>query len=389
MPTLVETFLQVDEPTYKKALAALVEYLKAPERAATVRLAIYGLAAGTQWKATGSLYNSLFPKDRRVELTEHRMSRFVEGRHGAHDDRFAALFSLLVVHEVAKNPDLKKNIFMSAAYTVNDTLHKVSAYLAHGAAEILFPPADALPYPLLISQCRHQFGLSGDDGAVARLIFGPTGVESHRLNDYSYYALYRYGSIRGRIVKTFLAIMSPQVGPYGCFSFTHVYRQNDRKPLRTTRGGVVSFDEAIYLFGASSTNVARTKPITHGLKAMVIPHASILNDHRCAAGLFLSNAGDWRPLLGRVALLHIGFQSEIGPLDHEKAGIKVLPDEAALCADVDAHCQRWFDLAERKDEVGVIQERVLRYMNNCPSEDRTTDLSQDGILRALATESED
>lgn len=205
------------------------------------------------------------------------------------------------------------------------------------------------------------------------------------MNDYSYYVLYRYGSIRTRIVKTFLAIMCPQVGPFGCFSFTHIYRQNSRKALRTTRGGVVSFDEAIYLVGASSTTIGRTKPVTHGLKALVVPHASILNDHRCAAGLFLSNAGDWRPLTGRIAFLHMGFQSEIGPMDHEKAGIKVLPDEAALCADIEAHCQR-FGLAERKEDVGVIQERVLRYMNNSPSEDRMTDLRQDGILRALATE---
>ena len=122
--------------------------------------------------------------------------------------------------------------------------------------------------------------------------------------------VYRYSTMAREIVKTFLVVTTPAKDNFDLFRFSHIYKT--RAVVRISRGAVVAFQESAYLLGAGARRLLGGRMgRPGGLKVMALPLDDLQVDFRLVPGVYLSTALKWQPIVGRLALVHIGFASQL------------------------------------------------------------------------------
>jgi len=390
-PTLVENLLNAGPAGLSEAIANLEEFFRSPKHHGPLRLAVLGLVSHDQqhdkkWRDANDRFKELFKgtdlidKTRRtagssrrfLNFHEHSISRFALGTHNQ-DERLSAYLALFVIHEVDRFPAFMDRPLVSEAFSLGQTLARVREYLHRRNLHVL---KGAYQLGDLISTLRSAFNVQKDD-EITSYFFGG-GDQSRNV---SYYAMYRYSTRRDEIVKSFIAILSPKVNALDSYSFTHVYAKNSKKGAkRVSRGAIVALQRSVYFLsgGGLLTGASDTPPV-QGIKAFAIPYVAFVPDHRLLTGVMLSNSWSWQPIIARLALVHLGFDSKTGAINHELAGIRFL-QRTDLAQDIKGLCER-FKLEEFSEDP---VKYVLEKMNNFPRVDMTE--GSEGLLRALTIE---
>ena len=124
-------------------------------------------------------------------------------------------------------------------------------------------------------------------------------------------------------------------------------------------------------------------PLNRGLKAFVIPHAAFDPDHRLLTGVMISNSRQWYPVVGRIAMVHLGF-SGLNKITDETVGIRFFEDHGQLKEDTVSMCSRLNLEAGYAEKANAY---VLSKINNYPTVDlNRNDRRPLGLLRALTIE---
>lgn len=389
-------------------------------------------APGKQdWSKANKIFVTLFPTGKPRPFnhfnTSNSLKRFVMSTADHLDMRLAACFWLLTCHMLERNPDLERHINLAEAsgevqVFVGDVGRWISAkqVLSVSGAKLPQQTERAAQRPgTLVQHAMHMMSTNSDDRRVARLFDkdsnlarGPlTGLSDAQAigiapgnaavkSTKSYYAIYRYSTIRGEIVKTFMCILPPKSGEVPHYTFRHFYKGLNSE-LRKTQGPVLHYLRTTYFLGGSSTG---TDPQLNGLKLIAIPEGTRNGNHRLLTGLFLSSAGGWQPIVGRLAMLYLGSRSDDqASIMHDAVGIGVryrsvedVPPRFAgskaearaepltLAEDL-AHMEKDFEAARGLDKpVSELNECILQMIDNFPDEDRNK--SFEGLPRALTIE---
>jgi hypothetical protein len=103
----------------------------------------------------------------------------------------------------------------------------------------------------------------------------------------------------------------------------------------------------------------------------------------------LSNSQTWYPIVGRFAMIHVGFSNNLHEITDEHVGIDFFDDQEELKADIPAVCSR-FKLggdAYTKKALAYVLEKI----NNYPQVDlgrakKAQARRKQGLLRVLTIE---
>ena len=191
-----------------------------------------------------------------------------------------------------------------------------------------------------------------------------------------------------QIIKTFLVVNSPGQSDNDTFTFVHIYKtKNPRGDVvkRISRGALIGFDDVFCFFGASARSLNDTMDKAKGLKVVSLPITSFTYEQRLLGGVFLSTSLHWQPIVGRIALVHIGFKSTLGAgLSDNDIQLGALNTKDELVNDLKS-----FGGGQSKSdrELSEIAEFVRRQINNKPFVDHTSEIPE--IFRSLATENVD
>jgi hypothetical protein len=389
MPTSVDNILTKGPAIAGQVVTILSNFFSDTAKRGTLRLAVLGVidlqGDDPTWLAATQDFNRLF-KDKLPTFeplpegrgAQKNIKRFIFRNQASDRDTLDALLSMYVIHKVELDSNLSGRPFIKIAFTIDDTLNRVWAFLRRGGTDI-DSIALASDFRSLLGVMRGVFG-TGHDQSIKSWLFGSDDL-THRV---SHYVMYRYSTRWGGVVKSFLTIMNPEVSGFGHYYFVHVYGPNqDHANRRLTYGGVIGFDTSIYFVGggrlASDLPTAR---LTRGFKAFAIPQPAFKPDHRLLTGLMLSNSESWHPLISRFAMIHVGFRMHKQQMTHNDVRIRFIKDddETGLEADIAILCNK-FDM-----DVSEVTAYVLDKMNNYPTVDLSTDHVRKGLLRALTIE---
>lgn len=463
--SLVQQLLTGDKKRLARVVADLAVYFNSSDTSAMLRMALLGLA-NRKWKDTdhdfklfvspSQAFNATPPEPLRPTLryNENTLERFATGETERVDDpRQLAYMALYILHnehilrrpldqqggeqqtDPQQQPDrlrplssVKINALFKSAFSLNSVLDRAREYLATSDTRMLALDTGGILLRELLKTIR--LALASHDDATIRTNFfggipedpGVSGSGSRQgrstkepapdpaRKNISFYAVYRASVDRDEIVKTFLAILGPDVRGLDCYSFLHAYDAAGIEIRRLSRGAVLQFQDSIYFIsGAGNTRDGSTShaPVRQGLETFAVPNRAFGRyAHRLLSGVQLSNAEAWQPLIGRFAMLHLGFSwvadeaaskhlartTAKGLLNHSNVGIGLLK-RADLQRDITTLCNR-FGLAKAaanaNDKLVELRRKfaeeayafVAEAINNCPPRDRMQ--REDGhLFRAL------
>lgn len=208
--------------------------------------------------------------------------------------------------------------------------------------------------------------------------FAPTARDS------SYYIAYRFSTEKGRIVKTLLTIDAAAADGVHDYAFSHIYSARNGIE-RITSGDLLLYRRNIYLVGQSARRLQNGTENPSALKAIALNVLDLEIDYKKATGVFLSTALNWQPIVGRFALLHLGFGSKIAAPKKEELGLRANLEKHELKNDIETHLQR--DGATHADSDSKdLTEFVLNHANNQPYFDRQRAELAEGLERSIAIE---
>lgn len=387
--TPVEALVARGPAELSAAVAHLKDFLAKPERRAALRLALLGVVDRRrderQWQSATADFNRLFDEQVRNRMPEgplrfnaKSIMRFALGNFENQDQRLEAFLAMYVIHQVERRPNLiEENTLVTEAFTVGNTLTRVREYLRSGKPAVLSPHTSGYDVRGLLRTMHIALGTNDDH--IKGLLFGGAAAAMPISN----YVMYRYSTRRGEIVKSFLAILSPDVNDLGCYSFTHVYGPADSNSRRISRGAIIGFQRSIYFLAGGGMIVERgstVAPLSRGLKAFGVPHSAFAPDHRLLTGLMLSNSLSWHPVVARFAMMHVGFSSRLGDVTDESAGIRFFSAHD-LQTDISEMCAT-FNLGGPEYAAAALA-YVIEKINNYPKVDLA---GGEGLLRALTIE---
>jgi len=253
---------------------------------------------------------------------------------------------------------------------------------------------------LVSSALRDLLKVDPDDQKnIARWLFDETdSTNIQAMKERSYYTLYRYSTHIPEIVKTFLVITSPALSGLGSFSFAHIYMSKRNRLKRIARGTLITFQRSIYFLGMSAQvrsgrgldTLGRPKiDQPEGLKVFAIPISEAQSGFDLLPAVYMSNSLKWHPIVGRLAMVHIGFESTVGPLSDANPAVQpaILLSPEALADDL----RKILALGgpQSKENPAELAKKILIKINNRPHCDR--DLAgrdTAGVQRALFPEDE-
>lgn len=164
------------------------------------------------------------------------------------------------------------------------------------------------------------------------------GAASNNPKPNAAYAIYRYATTAGRIIKTFLVVNSPGKAEGGpdLFNFVHMYRaqKNYGNGTRVSRGVVTVLSDSVYFVGVGVRQRGPLFDRPDGLKIISAPAKEWDYDPTKIAAVYLSSNSKNGTIVGRAAFVHIGFESIIGNLTDEQIVPQPIEDEAGLLADL-------------------------------------------------------
>jgi hypothetical protein len=431
METAVEKLFASGDAAVIGILPPLEAFMADPVKACALRLILLGLADDTQksrFSFTALLreWNRLLGLMARrgdratkqalqkgFEFNEHAISRYVFLKNEPHDvKRTTALLALLVVHEIERGggAEVSTQRLIKSARDAVEFVDPINSYVRNGDISSLKQQAvtkganekDLSAQDLeglANSSLRTLLKVDPDDQRnIARWLFRETDIRKlFATPERSYYVLYRYSTQTPEIVKTFLVIDSPALSGLNCFTFVHIYGSERNRVRRITRGTLVGFPQSIYFIGMSAHVLRGRDPLgrpnvdqPQGLKIMVIPASETQGSSDLIPGVYMSNGLRWNAIVGRIALIHIGFQSVIGELSDTDSAVtpSILHGSDAFQEDLRKICAIPRS-AVSNENVADLAQRTLIRINNRPFCDRDRpDIAVEGVMRALLPEDE-
>ena len=362
-------------------------------------------------KTTGTKFSK---NDGSLLLGEHDIQRFAFLEHQPRRiEKRAAQLALLVAH---KSAQLKDQNFpgwrlYQSGVAVWECSASVDDFLNTGDTEALqtdarsssgisvtlddviaSTPRDDIE-ALVTKALRSMIGIDlGELDRICRRFFDARDLKSVA-RERSYYVAYRCSTQPPEIVRTFLIIDGPELSGVGAFSFTHVYEAQRKKIKRITRGMLLGLEDAYYFIGASAKLLhgrdEKNRPRldrTSGLKMIAIPETQARTNEQVPAGVYMSNSLNVQPIVGRIALLHLGYKSVVGELTDEaiRPGIVVSSDKLA---DDIRGLTKIPNVSPQAEDADELAKEILMRINNLPYCDRKRgDLQTVGGIRALHAE---
>jgi len=366
-------------------------FLEGTERRAALRLAVLGVIDkkydDPQWTNTAKEIASLFEGKLLTPLNcdDKTLKRFALGIHTAQDSGLYALLAMYVIHQLERRPNLRDiRLPLKEALSTGSTLNRLQEFLQTGDHAILSPHTSGYDVGGLLSVVHGALG-TGDQKTIRDHLFGGT-----RRGPISSYAMYRYSTGWEGIVKSFLTILSPEISGLPSYTFLHVYGGGSEADpsKRISRGTVLGFSSSIcFLAGGGMIIDAETAqaPLNRGLKAFAVPHAAFDPDHRLLTGVMLSNSRQWYPIVGRLAMLHVGFSDKKGEITDKGVGINHFY-KGDLASDIADLCEK-FKLGKKAYQTRAIN-YILEKINNYPKVDieARPDRTAHGLLRSITIE---
>lgn len=389
MTTRIEEFLR--DPSADRLIEMLSTFLAAPGHETAVRATALALTPksrnGRDWRSMTNQFRRLFPP-KTYEIGDEDIRRYIEGLNYPRRKTLKSRLALLCIHMVEANPVLLENDpFANDAFLVNDVFSRVKSFTETKSSSSFATPQSGDLFNT-INRIFNALQLTPDNGKIRQLLFGALGPQEDRtFADTSYYAVYRHSTGKGRIVRTLLALKSPAEGQVNCFSFTHVYNSGRRPQKRITRGPVLSFEHCAYFAGLTSAEVGRGSIPGRGVELIAFPGLSGLAnpDHKLLRGLCLSHGVGWQPIVGRLAMIHLGFRSELERVVNDvSVAVRAIGTTSELVADLEG-LDRDFQIS---DKVGLpiadIRAYILEHINNVSRDDKPP--GTDTLFRALTIE---
>jgi hypothetical protein len=171
-------------------------------------------------------------------------------------------------------------------------------------------------------------GVYGRVGEIDDLLFYCSPHAERSPNDQSYYLAFRYSTIKGAIVKTFFVCSRPRGGVewFTTRHFTRGAPEDNPDVVRESRGVVLSYGKSLLFLSYTYTIPFERASDPEGFSnaqfaAMANPRALELfsvesEDGAREKGLLsavtFSSAALDQPLVGRLALLHLGTAASLG-----------------------------------------------------------------------------
>lgn len=342
-------------PDFDRLIEKLRMLFERPQNMGALRLVLLGCAKpGTGDKIAFGGVNKDFLafletlKFASVSTNENTLKRIALGLRDQRNQNLHAYVGLFCAVALSKNDNLRDRTIIREALAASDFPIEVAA-LVEGknmAAPLAVsePPKavtgftkivrDAAEATSTMLQIRPQ-----DQKAVAKAMFNQSeDVDFSSWKDRSFYAIYRYATTAGRIIKTFLVVNSPgraEGGP-DLFNFIHMYRaqKNNGNGTRLARGVVTVLSNSLYFVGAGVRQRGLSFDRPDGLKIISAPVDEWDDDRTKIAAVYLSSNSKNGTIVGRAAFVHIGFESVIGNLTDEQIIPQPIEDEAGLLADL-------------------------------------------------------
>lgn len=188
-----------------------------------------------------------------------------------------------------------------------------------------------------------------------------------RNRDIAYYLSYRYSLTRGKMLKTFISISTPEFNQRQVFEYRHVHRHNDVAPegyhtesVRATRGILVGIHNSYYLLGSSIRRRREgTWPLyAEGVQVISMEKAQFTYDAPGLTALFFTINNEMRPMSGRSVLIPLGKHSRIGKLTYENFDLDVF-DQDTWKNVVTRDLSGVKELAAKSDEILHFIDNVL------------------------------
>lgn len=421
MEGVVEALFREGDEVVLDILPPIESFMSDPIRVCALRLVLLGLADKTRkaefsFTALFSEWNRLLglmggrgdraakrKLEKGLEINENAIRRYVFVENNPRDpNRMAALLTLLAVHEINRHGgvDGSSRRLAQAAQNAVDFIEPILVFLKtrEPSSLNLGMPTPGLE-AMALKSLRALLKVDPEDqDTIARWFFRePDASKLLSTNERSYYSLYRYSTQLPEIVKTLLVIESPALSGLGCFSFTHVYLSKRDKVKRISRGTLVSFPQAIYFLGMSAPVLRGRDPLgrpnidkPQGLKVIVVPASEAQNGYDLLAGIYMSNGLRWNPIVGRIALVHIGFQSVVGSLSDANEEIKpaILDGPDALVDDLRKISSIPRSALADESVIDLAKRTLIRINNRPYCDSDRPNLPIEGIMRALQSEDE-
>jgi len=391
--------MSIGEDDLKKLIPSITAYIDAANYEPILRLAVMDFltksSTAVPWKAISQKFLELFPRTSLTFSTfspEKTISRFALGT-GERPADLKAYLALLLINEAVTESGEISNSSIRRLPGIREFLLPIIEYLKTQDSNYLRQRKVAtLPDKALI-EIADQLQVSSENARFNRFFF----VDSKMAGDgsteeISFYVLYRYSTKRREIVKTFLAILNPKRNGTRSFSFVHVYSVPDlrRELKRVARGPVLIYDRCVHFLGLSETveGSDRDRAKIQGLKMIALPIGGVNRSHDHVAGVFLSHSLAGEPVVGRVAMVHIGYMTEIGNISDKDIKLEDLDNETEILNDLEMLNKKFRMVvkAEQKDiEIKKIYEYVIAAINNLPYIDRSHKFPQN-TLRGITIE---
>ena len=335
---------------FAHVLNRLRRYFSVPKNSAALRLFVVGMA---REKADKVSYLSIergfrdYVNSSRqpFNVNEHTVRRFALGLRIPRIENFYPLLGLFCADALSIDLSLREHFVIQEAIAVSDFPSDIKA-LAIGGSVPDSVVAPQLP-KLVIDAVRGAVEATStmmqiraqDQKTVASALFNqPEDVDFDSWKDRSFYAIYRYATTAGRIIKTFLVVNSPgkaEGGP-NLFNFVHMYRaqKNYGNGTRVSRGVVTVLSDSVYFVGVGVRQRGPLFDRPDGLKIISAPAKEWDYDPTKIAAVYLSSNSKNGTIVGRAAFVHIGFESIIGNLTDEQIVPQPIEDQAGLLADL-------------------------------------------------------
>lgn len=312
-------------------------------------------------------------------------TRFLRG--GTDEPRRLPLAHLLVfcldLRERAGGPPIETHPFDEKDAQLGGLFTKLGHFLVTGDASVLTHHsstlAPSLPHPketieAIFRLLHNRDALQSD---LYRYFFWPSQSEAEPSPNEAYYLCYRYSTVDGCMVKSFLVIKTPQQNDINQFSYLHIMQGGPTQggtsgsPLikRIGRGYILSFPVACYLVGRMERPIWGPDA-TETLDCIAIEYEHLRAQRPCVQGVILSAAASDQPVVGRIALVRLGDRVAFGkPLMHdivqptEIDGEKLRSD---LTDVFDRLTREGYPLDPTRINPTTIHHLVQQYINNIP-----------------------
>jgi hypothetical protein len=319
------TELCKDRTVFDQDVIFLSKALNRANRDALIRAATFAVArlithpdesgklnTSIKWHLLAERAQSIFPDcfaKGKADSYVHVIQRYLHGVHTTSEPKITSdgvrhgirsQLMILILDYREKNPTFSKNPVAVSNPELLELCNAVSRYLNDHDEDVLESDKSTIRRLLTDSQ----------SGELARCFFGRGAKYGIDTPDIAYYAMYRYSTKKGEIVKTVLEILTPATSHESWYTFSCAYPLYDKQWWRLSTGGVVLYKENIHFIGQSfNQEDGQDESGIEGMKLISLRRDDVLLPVDLTAGVFLGHSLIGCPIVGRIALVRLGLRS--------------------------------------------------------------------------------